>query len=99
MKTLRGLQPLVSLIGLVALLIVLVTIVRAISALAGFVVERQVVLLAWIAGLLIASAAFAWLVRRSMRRDPSHRYLLVMTLTVLAVASPLAMMLLQHPAP
>jgi len=98
-KALRALQPLVALIGLTTLLIALVTGVRAISAGAGFLVERQIVLLVWLAGLLIASAVFAWVVRRSMRRDASRSDLLVMTLTVLTLASPLALMLLQHPAP
>jgi len=98
-KALRALQPLVALIGLTTLLIALVTGVRAISAGAGFLVERQIVLLVWLAGLLIASAVFAWVVRRSMQRDASRSDLLLMTLTVLVLASPLALMLLQHPAP
>jgi hypothetical protein len=98
-KALRALQPLVALIGLAMLLIALATVVRAISARAGFLVERQIVLLVWLAGLLIASAVFAWVVRRSMRRDASRSGLVLMTLTVLALASPLALMLLQHPAP
>ena len=99
MKALRTFQPLVALIGLVTLLIVLVTVVRAISARAGFLVERQVVFLVWLAGLLIAGAVFAWVVRRSMRREASRSDLLLMTVTALALASPLAMAFLQHPAP
>lgn len=99
MKALRTFQPLVTLIGLVTLLIVLVTVVRAISARAGFLVERQVVFLVWLAGLLIAGAVFAWVVRRSMRREASRSDLLLMTVTVLALASPLALAFLQHPAP
>jgi hypothetical protein len=91
-------QPLVTLIGLAALLIILVTLVQILSARAGFLVERQVVFLFWLAGLLMAAAVFTWVVRRSMRRNASRSSLLVMTLTVLALASPLALMLLQHPA-
>jgi len=94
----RVLQPLVALIGLAVLLIALATVARAVSARAGFLVERQVVLIVWLAGLLIASVVFAWVVRRTLRRDASRSSLLVMTLTVLGLASPLALMLLQHPA-
>ena len=98
MKGFRAAQPITALIGLATLLIILVTVVRVISARAGFLVERQIVFLAWLAGLLIAAAVFAWVVRRSLRRDRSRSSLLVMTLTVAALASPLALMLLQHPA-
>jgi uncharacterized membrane protein YfcA len=98
MRALLPLQPMAVLIALALVLIALITIVRAISAGAGFLVERQVVLLAWLAGLVIASAIFAWVARRSMQRD-SHSALWFMALTVLALASPLALALLQHPAP
>lgn len=99
MKALRALQPLLSLIGLVTLPIVLVTVVRFTSAGAGFLVERQIVFLVWLAGLLIASGLFAWVARRSLRASdsPSSRWLLFATAMVLA--SPLALTLLQHPAP
>lgn len=99
MRALRTLQPIVALVGLAILLVALVTIVRAISANAGFLVERQIVLLVWLAGLVIGAAFFAWVVRRSMHRDKSRSGLLVMALTVLVLASPLTLMLLQHPAP
>jgi hypothetical protein len=99
MKALRVLQPLIWLIALVTLLIVFVTVVRVISASAGFLVERPTVFLVWLGGLLIVSAVFARVVRSGMRRDASWSGLLVMALTVLVLASPLALMLLQHPAP
>lgn len=99
MKAVRALQPLISLIVLVTILIALVTVVRVISAGAGFLAERQIVFLVWLAGLLMASAIFAWVVRRSIQRDRSPSGLLVTALTVLVLASPLALMLLQHPAP
>ena len=99
MKLPRVLQPLVALIGLAVLLIALATVARAVSARAGFLVERQVVLLAWLAGLVLAAAVFAWIARRSWRRDASPASLWLMTVTMLALASPLALMLLQHPAP
>lgn len=98
MRSVRAAQPIIALAGLAALLIVLVTVVRVISARAGFLVERPIVFLFWLAGLLIAAAVFAWVIRRSMRRDASRSSVLALTLTILALASPLALMLLQHPA-
>jgi hypothetical protein len=98
-KVLRPFQPLITLVALTILLIALVTLTRLISARAGFLVERQIVLLVWLAGLLIASAAFAWFVRRVVRRDVSRSGLLFMVLTVLLLAAPLSLSLLQHPAP
>jgi MFS family permease len=94
----RALQPLVALIGLAILLIALATVARTVSAGAGFLVERQVVLLVWLAGLVLAGAVFAWIARRSWRRDNSPLRLWLMTVTMLALASPLALTLLQHPA-
>jgi hypothetical protein len=98
-RALRPLQPLAVLIVLAAVLIGVITIARAISATAGFLVERQVVFLVWIAELLIAGVVFAWVARRSLRRDTSRPGLVLTALTVLVLASPLALMLLQHPAP
>jgi hypothetical protein len=94
----RALQPLVALIGLAILLISLASVARAVSASAGFLIERQVVLLVWLAALVLAGAVFTWIVRRSWRRDDSPSSLWLMTVTMLALASPLALMLLQHPA-
>ena len=98
MRSVRAAQPIIALAGLAALLIALVTVVRVISARAGFLVERPIVFLSWLAGLLIAAAIFTWIIRRSMRRDASRSSVLVLTVTVLALASPLALMLLQQPA-
>jgi MFS family permease len=94
----RAIQPLVALIGLAIVLIALTTVARTVSARAGFLVERQVVLLVWLVGLVLACAVFAWIARRSWRRDSSPLSLWLMTVTMLALASPLALMLLQHPA-
>jgi 4-amino-4-deoxy-L-arabinose transferase-like glycosyltransferase len=94
----RALQPLVALIALAIVLIALATVARAVSASAGFLVERQVVLMVWLAGLVLAGAIFGWIARCSWRRDDSPSSLWLKTVTVLALASPLALMLLQHPA-
>lgn len=85
-------------IGLAVFLMALATVARVISARAGFLVERQVVFLVWLGGLFLAAAIFAWIARRSWRRNDSPSTLWLMAVTVLAVASPLALMLLQHPA-
>lgn len=98
MKLPRSLQPLVALIGLAILLIALATVARTVSAGAGFLVERQVVLLVWLAGLVLAGVVFALVARRSWQRQDSPSGLWLMTVTLLALASPLAMMVLQHPA-
>jgi hypothetical protein len=99
MRALRALLPIVALISLATLLIAIVAVTRALSARAGFLVERQVVLLAWLIGLLIAGVVFALVARRSWRRDDSPSSLWLRTITLLALASPLTLMLLQHPAP
>jgi len=99
MRRLRGAQPMLVLIVLVALLTGLTVIAREISARAGFLVERPIVFFVWLGGLLIASLVFAWVVRRSVRRADSTSSGLLLVATALALASPLALMLLQHPAP
>ena len=99
MRSLRPTPPILVLFVLVALLVVVTVITREVSAHAGFLVERQIVLLVWLAGLLIAGVELAWSVRRAMRRDASRSGLLLMVLTVLLLASPLSLSLLQHPAP
>ncbi len=99
MKLLRAAQPVFVLISLAAILIALTAIARAISARAGFLVEREVVLLVWLAGLLAVAAVFAWVIRRSLRRDDSSLSLWFMILTAILLGSPLALMLLQHPSP
>ena len=99
MRSLRPAQPILVLIALVALLVGLTVIAREISARAGFLVERPIVLFVWLGGLLIASVVFAWVVRRSIRRVNSTSGGLLLVATALALASPLTLMLLQHPSP
>jgi hypothetical protein len=99
MRSIRAAQPILILIGLVAVLMALTIVAREISAHAGFLVERQVVLAVWLSGLVIAAVIFATVVRRSIRRADSASSRLLLVATALALASPLALMLLQHPAP
>ena len=99
MRRLRAAQPMLVLIALAALLILLTVIARELSARAGFLVKRPVVLFVWLGGLLIASVVFGWVVRRSVRRADSTSSGLLLVATALALASPLALMLLQQPSP
>jgi len=99
MRRLGATQPMLVLIALAALLIVLTVIARELSGRAGFLVERPVVLFVWLGGLLIASVVFGWVVRRSVRRADSTSSGLLLVATALALASPLALMLLQQPSP
>ncbi len=99
MRRLRAAQPMLVLIALVAVLTGLTVIVREISARAGFLVERPIVLFVWLGGLLIAGIVFGWVIRRSVPGAGSTSSGLLLVATALALASPLALMLLQHPAP
>ena len=99
MRRLRVAQPMLVLMALATLLVVLTVIARELSARAGFLVERPVVLFVWLGGLLIASVVFGWVVRRSVRRADSTSSGLLLLATALALASPLALMLLQQPSP
>ena len=99
MRSLRAAQPLLFLIVLVAVLVGLTIIAREISAHAGFLVERQAVLAVWLVGLVIGGTVFALFVRRSIRRAESTSSRLLLFATALVLASPLGLMLLQHPAP
>jgi hypothetical protein len=99
MRSIRAVQPILTLVILVAALLALTIVAREVSASAGFLVERQAVLAVWLSGLVIAAVIFATVVRRSIRRADSTSSRLVLVATALALASPLALMLLQHPAP
>jgi len=99
MRILRPAQPILILIVLVAVLISLTVVAREVSAHAGFLVERQAVLGVWLSGLVIAGAIFATVVWRSIRRANSTSSRLLLVATAVALASPLALSLLQHPAP
>ena len=99
MTRLRAAQPILVLIVLAALLVGITVIARETSARAGFLVERPVVLFVWLGGLLIAGVVFGLVIRRSVRRADSSSGGLLLVATALALASPLALMLLQHPAP
>ena len=99
MRAFRAGVPLIVLLGLTAALIVITAISREVSARAGFLVERSAVLLVWLVALLLAAALIAWVTRSTFRRADSSAGLWLLALTAVALASPLLMVLLQHPAP
>jgi len=99
MRAFRIGLPLALVLALVAALLAIISIAREISARAGFLVERSAVLLVWLVALLLAAALIAWVTRSTFRRADSSAGLWLLALTAVALASPLLMVLLQHPAP
>jgi hypothetical protein len=99
MKTYRSAVPLALLVICLSLGLGITVAAREVSAQAGFLVERQAVLLVWLAGLLITGAAFVWAAGRSLRRADSAASLWILILTASVLAAPLLLMLLQHPSP
>jgi low temperature requirement protein LtrA len=99
MRIVRAGLPLALVLGLAAALLAVATVAREISARAGFLVERQAVLLVWLVGLLLAAALIAWVSRAALRRADSSASLWLLVLTAVALASPLLLALQQHPSP
>ena len=99
MRAVRAALPLVVVLALVAALLAISTVARVISARAGFLVERPAVLIVWLVGLLVAAGLIAWAVRAAFRSADSPLSLWLLVLTAVALASPLLLVLLQHPAP
>ena len=99
MRAVRAALPLVIVLALVAALLAISTVARVISARAGFLVERPAVLIVWLVGLLVAAGLIAWAVRAAFRSADSPLSLWLLVLTAVALASPLLLVLLQHPAP
>src|SRR2546425_162528 len=99
MRAFRGGLPLVVVFGIAAALLAIATVARVISARAGFLVERETVLIVWLIGLLVAAALIAWVSRAAFRRASSPLNLWLMALTAVALASPLLMIFAQHPSP
>jgi hypothetical protein len=98
MKTYRSALPLVLLIGFLILALGITVAARELGAQAGFLVERQAALLAWLAGLSITGVAFVWAAGRSLRRADSPSGLWMLVVTAVVLAAPLLLMLLQHPS-
>jgi hypothetical protein len=99
MRAVRAGLPLIVLLGLAAALVAITTGAREISARAGFLVERQVVLLIWLVALILAAALIAWVGRAALRRADSAVSLWLLMLAAIVLASPLLLTLQQHPSP
>src|SRR5207253_4718077 len=65
----------------------------------GFLVERPVVLLVWLVGLLLVATLLAWVSRSAIRRADTSVSLWLLILAAVALASPLLLTLQQHPSP
>jgi hypothetical protein len=99
MKGYRDAQPVAVLLFIVGLLVAGTALAREMVARSGFLVERPAILVVWLVGLLVGTAIFAWVARRSVRRAESARAFWLLGLTAVALASPLLMIMLQHPSP
>lgn len=98
MKTFRTALPLALLVACLLLALGITVAARELTAHAGFLVERMAVLVVWLAGLLVTGVAFVWAAGRSLRRAESGPGVWLLALTAVLLASPLLLMLLQHPS-
>ena len=99
MRAVRAGLPLVVVLALAAALLAITTVAREISDCAGFPVERPVVLVVWLIGLLLAATLLAWVSRAALRRADTPVSLWLLILAAVALASPLLLTLQQHPSP
>ena len=99
MRAVRAGLPLLVVLALAAALLAITTVAREISARAGFLVERPVVLLVWLVGLLLVAMLLAWVSRSALRRADTSAGLWLLILAAVALASPLLLTLQQHPSP
>ena len=99
MRAVRAGLPLLVVLALAAALLAITTVAREISARTGFLVERPVVLLVWLVGLLLVATLLAWVSRSAIRRADTSVSLWLLILAAVALASPLLLTLQQHPSP
>ena len=99
MRAVRAGLPLLVVLALAAALLAITTVAREISARAGFLVERPVVLLVWLVGLLLVATLLAWVSRSAIRRADTSVSLWLLILAAVALGSPLLLTLQQHPSP
>jgi len=98
-RAVRAGLPLLVVLALAAALLAITTVAREISARAGFLVERPVVLLVWLVGLLLVATLLAWGSRSAIRREDTSVSLWLLILAAVALASLLLLTLQQHPSP
>lgn len=99
MRAFRAGLPLVVVLALAAALLAITTVAREITARAGFLVERELVLVVWLVGLFVGAPVIAWVSRAALRRADSALSLWLLILTAVVLASPLLLTLQQHPSP
>jgi hypothetical protein len=99
MSTYRDARPLVVLLLIAGVLVGGTALAREVIWRAGFLVERPTIVVVWLVGLLLGAAVFGWATSRSVRQAGSARSLWLLAVTVGVLASPLLLILLQHPSP
>lgn len=99
MKTYREVRPLALLLIIAGFLLGGTALAREVIGRAGFLVERPAIVVVWLVGLLVGTAVFGWVTRRFVRQAESVRSLGLLGLTAGVLASPLLLILLQHPSP
>jgi len=99
MSAYRDARPLAVLLLIAGALVGGTALAREVIGGAGFLVERPAIVVVWLIGLLLGAAVFGWTTSRSIRQAGSVRSLWLLALTVGVLASPLLLILLQHPSP
>jgi hypothetical protein len=98
-RALRPAAPLLTIVGLMAALVVFTAAAGVIiRSVAGFLAERDLVMAIWLAGLAIVALISGLTIRASLRRAPTPGSILLLWLTAIVLASPLLLVLLQHPS-
>src|SRR5690242_18166946 len=99
MSAYRDARPLAVLLLIAGVLVGGIALAREVIWRAGFLVERPTIVVVWLVGLLLGAVVFGWATSRSVRQASSARSLWLLALTVVVLASPLLLILLQHPSP
>jgi hypothetical protein len=99
MRALRPAAPLLTVVGLTAALVVFTAVAGFIvRSAAGFLAERDLVVAIWLAGLAIVALITGLTLRASLRRASTPGSVFLLGLTAIVLASPLLLVLLQHPS-
>ena len=99
MKGYRAAIPLGVLVALAIVLVAVTALARELLSRAGFLAERESIMIVWLVGLSIVVVVFAAVARRAVSTIDSTAGLWLLGLTAAVVASPLFLILLQRPSP
>jgi hypothetical protein len=99
MRTIRAVAPpLTLLIGLTLLVLITAAARFLLIAGPGFLFERNAVLVIWLLGMALVALATGLAARAVLRKNTSSATLGLLILTAALLASPLLLVLLQHPS-